>query len=206
MARVWSGYVDSLCGGVISRFTMHMMGYDATDESLGNYPDPLAALLCLIYAALLAIGVKTSTAVNSILTMINLCVMGLVIVLGIYFADTSNWDAAHGGFLPYGFAGVLRGAATCFYAYIGFDSIATSSEEARNPYRSIPLATTLSMIIVTVGYIAVSGVLTLVVPYNEIAPTAALAETFASKGVPWAKYIIRYVRIMSFIKVHHATS
>jgi len=83
------------------------------------------------------------------------------------------------------------GAATCFYAYVGFDSIATSGEEARDPGRSIPLATILSMAIVTVGYMLVSGALTLVVPYWEINPTAALPEAFSSRGIPWAKYVIR---------------
>lgn len=83
------------------------------------------------------------------------------------------------------------GAATCFYAYVGFDSIATSGEEARDPGRSIPLATLFSMAIVTVGYMLVSGALTLVVPYWEINPTAALPEAFSSRGIPWAKYVIR---------------
>lgn len=83
------------------------------------------------------------------------------------------------------------GAATCFYAYVGFDSIATSGEEARDPGRSIPIATMLSMAIVTIGYMLVSGALTLVVPYWEINPVAALPEAFSSRGIPWAKYVIR---------------
>lgn len=83
------------------------------------------------------------------------------------------------------------GAATCFYAYVGFDSIATSGEEARDPGRSIPKATILSMAIVIIGYMLVSGALTLVVPYWEIHPTAALPEAFSFRGIPWAKYVIR---------------
>lgn len=86
---------------------------------------------------------------------------------------------------------LFKGAATCFYAFVGFDSIATSGEEAVKPIRSIPLATGLSMAIVTVGYVLVGAALTLVEPYSHISRTAALPEAFASKGMPWAKYVIR---------------
>lgn len=190
VARAWSGYVDSLVGGAIGNYTRDMMGGWTMGEPLGAVPDFLASGLCLAYALLLGVGVKTSATVNSLLTIINLAVMGLVVILGIYYADITNWSSQNGGLLPYGFAGVMAGAATCFYAYVGFDSIATSGEEARDPGRSIPLATLLSMAIVTVGYMLVSGALTLVVPYWEISPTAALPEAFSSRGIPWAKYVI----------------
>ncbi|KAL6442978.1 hypothetical protein ACFW04_002758 [Cataglyphis niger] len=191
VARAWSGYVDSLIGGVISNYTRDvvMNGY-SMGEPLGTVPDFLASGLCLVYAMLLGLGVKVSTTINSLLTIINLMVMGLVVVLGIYYADITNWSSQNGGLLPYGFGGVITGAATCFYAYVGFDSIATSGEEARDPGRSIPLATLLSMAIVTIGYMMVSGALTLVVPYWAINPIAALPEAFSSRGIPWAKYVI----------------
>lgn len=190
-------------------------------EPLGSVPDVLAAALCLFYAMLLTLGVKSSATVNSLLTIVNLGVMGLVIGLGFAYAKLSNWGCEHGGFLPYGFTGVLAGiflpfpiylirilllfssyffiyiymyitgAATCFYAYVGFDSIATSGEEARDPAYSIPRATLFSMTIVTVGYVLVGAALTLVIPYWKINPTAALPEAFSSIGIPWAKYVIR---------------
>ncbi|XP_012522514.1 cationic amino acid transporter 4 [Monomorium pharaonis] len=190
VARAWSGYVDSLVGGAISNYTRDVMGEWTMGEPLGAVPDVLASGLCLIYALLLGVGVKTSATVNSVLTIVNLMVMGLVVVLGIYYADLTNWSSQNGGLLPYGFNGIIRGAATCFYAYVGFDSIATAGEEARDPGRSIPVATLLSMAIVTVGYMLVSGALTLVVPYWRINPTAALPEAFSSRGIPWAKYVI----------------
>ncbi|XP_043260021.1 cationic amino acid transporter 4 [Colletes gigas] len=190
VARAWSGYVDSLVGGSISNYTQHMMHGYTMGEPLGHFPDFLAAGLCLAYAMLLALGVKCSATVNSLLTIVNLAVMGLVIGLGISYAKVSNWSNENGGFLPFGFGGVLAGAATCFYAFVGFDSIATSGEEARDPGYSIPRATLLSMAIVTIGYVLVGAALTLVVPYYNINPTAALPEAFSSRGVSWAKYVI----------------
>lgn len=83
------------------------------------------------------------------------------------------------------------GAATCFYAFVGFDSIATSGEEAQDPAYSIPRATLISMTIVTIGYVMVGAALTLVIPYQSINPMAALPEAFSSRGISWAKYVIR---------------
>ncbi|XP_011499401.1 PREDICTED: cationic amino acid transporter 4 [Ceratosolen solmsi marchali] len=190
VARAWSGYVDSLSGRTISNLTRYLIGGYSVDESIGNVPDPVAAVLCLVYAFLLAMGVKCSAAINSLLTMVNLGIMGLIVVLGFYQADLSNWNYRENGFLPYGITGVFAGAATCFYAFVGFDSIATSGEEARDPSHSIPRATGFSMAIVTMGYILVSAALTLIEPYSKISRTAALPEAFSSKGIPWAKYVI----------------
>lgn len=143
VARAWSGYVDSLFGGTISNATMSITG-EMHEQLLGRYPDLLAFLVCLAYALLLGIGVKGSAMVNSILTIVNLAVMALVVGVGFYYADTTNWTKGN-GFLPYNIGGVIAGAATCFYAFVGFDSIATSGEEAKNPSFSIPMATGLSM-------------------------------------------------------------
>lgn len=100
---------------------------------------------------------------------------------GFYWADFRNWTD-YGGFTPFGFSGVLAGAATCFYAYVGFDSIATSGEEARDPSFSIPVATFVSMGIVSLGYICVSAALTLMVPYTLITPSSALPDAFQAHG------------------------
>lgn len=104
-----------------------------------------------------ATGVKSSAMINSFLTGVNMSVILLVIVAGFYFGKFSNWSNPHnGGFLPFGFRGVMTGAATCFYAYVGFDCIATSGEEAQEPAKSIPIATVFAMSVVSLGTKTVS--------------------------------------------------
>ncbi|PSN48720.1 Cationic amino acid transporter 4 [Blattella germanica] len=177
VARAWSGYVDSLAGFAISNATVSVVG-EMHEQLLGRYPDFLAFGVCIVYSCLLGIGVKGSSIFNSLFTIINLSVMLLVIGGGFYYAKIENWTAGK-GFLPFGFSGVIAGAAT-----------STSGEEARNPAVSIPIATIVSMSLVTLGYILVSAALTLMVPYYDISASAALPEAFSQIGHNWAKYVV----------------
>jgi cationic amino acid transporter 4 len=187
VSRAWSGYVDALTGGVIANGTRAAFG-DPQDNIIS--PDFLAFGVCLVYCTFTVVGgVKGNAYFNSFFTMINIAVILFVTIYGFYFADSRNWTD-YGGFAPFGFSGILAGAATCFYAYVGFDSIATAGEEARNPTFSIPVATFISMSVVTVGYICVSAALTLMIPYTTINPAAALADAFGDHGVNWAKIVI----------------
>uniref|UniRef100_A0A646QGA3 Cationic amino acid transporter 4 n=1 Tax=Hemiscolopendra marginata TaxID=943146 RepID=A0A646QGA3_9MYRI len=190
-SRAWSGYLDSLLGGPIRNGTINLIGTIQVDF-LSPYPDLLAACVCLFVCLLMVVGVKGSTVVSNVLTCVNLAVIAVVICFGFFWADGTNWTEANGGngFLPFGLTGVIAGAATCFYAFVGFDSIATCGEEAKNPSRSIPFATLIAMSVVTIAYILVSAALTLMVPYYEIVPSAALPEAFALKGVSWVKYMV----------------
>ncbi|XP_055383563.1 cationic amino acid transporter 4 [Condylostylus longicornis] len=189
VARAWSGYVDSILDGKIANKTIEITG-EMHEQLFAKYPDILAFLVCLMYASALGVGVKATAIFNGFLTLVNIGVMGLAIFLGFFYADIKNWSESEGGFLPYGFGGVIAGAATCFYAFVGFDSIATSSEEAKNPSFSIPIATILSLCAVTVGYVLVSAALTLMIPIRDINPAAALPEAFGALNIPWAKYVI----------------
>ncbi|XP_004932101.1 cationic amino acid transporter 4 [Bombyx mandarina] len=189
VARAWSGYLDSILHGAISNATVALTG-ELHETLLSRYPDILAFLICLAASLILAAGVKTSAYINNGLTILNLLVISLVIFLGFYYADISNWSEKNGGFMPFGFSGVLAGAATCFYAFVGFDSISASSEEAKDPSRSIPVATVLSMAVVAFGYILVAMALTLMVPYNTINPDAALPAALGAVHADWAKYAV----------------
>lgn len=189
VARAWSGYLDAMFDGAISNATISITG-ELHETLLSKYPDVLAFLICIAASLILAVGVKTSAYINNGLTILNLLVITLVIFLGFYYADLSNWSYKYGGFMPYGFSGVLAGAATCFYAFVGFDSISASSEEAKDPSRSIPIATILSMALVGFLYILVALALSLMVPYTSINPDAALPAALGAVHADWAKYAV----------------
>jgi APA family basic amino acid/polyamine antiporter len=109
-----------------------------------------------------------------------------VIGAGIGYVDSSNWSP----FLPYGWSGVMSAAGVIFFAYIGFDSISTHAEEARNPKRDVPIGIIASLALCTVLYILVAGVVTGMVPYPEIPLDAPIAGVFEGKGLTAASLII----------------
>jgi len=118
-----------------------------------------------------------------------------------FIADINNWKTepnctetdcklGKGGFMPYGISGIITGAATCFYGFIGFDCVATTGEEAKNPQRSIPIAIVVSLMIVFLAYFSVSIVLTTVLPYYEQNPSAPFPHLFNVIGWKWAKWFV----------------
>ncbi|XP_076013699.1 putative cationic amino acid transporter [Genypterus blacodes] len=188
-ASALSSMADSLANHSISNF---MISHIGTLKGLGkgeqSYPDLLALLIALLVTVIVALGVKNSVGFNNVLNVINLVVWVFMMIAGLFFVSGENWD--DGRFLPFGWSGVMQGAATCFYAFIGFDIIATTGEEAKSPNTSIPYAITASLITCLTAYVSVSVILTLMVPYNEIDADAPLMEMFAVHGCMFAKYIV----------------
>ncbi|KAJ8375755.1 hypothetical protein SKAU_G00063350 [Synaphobranchus kaupii] len=188
-ASALSSMFDSLANHTISRFMINNIG---TLNGLGkgeeSYPDLLALVIAMLVTVIVSLGVKNSVGFNNVLNVINLVVWVFMMVAGLFFVSGSNWD--NGNFLPYGWSGVMQGAATCFYAFIGFDIIATTGEEAKSPNTSIPYAITASLVTCLTAYVSVSVILTLMVPYNDIDGDAPLMEMFAVHGFQAAKYIV----------------
>ncbi|XP_059224002.1 high affinity cationic amino acid transporter 1 [Stomoxys calcitrans] len=179
-----SSSFDSLTGGAISSTIGETVG-----TIFGKPPDFIAFGITLIMTMVLALGASKSVIFNHSLNAINLATWVFVMTAGLFYVDTSTWTE-HQGFLPYGWSGVFSGAATCFYAFIGFDIIATTGEEAHNPQKSIPKAIMGSLVVVLLAYVTVSLVLTLVVPYDHINTGAALVQMWTYVNAPKCRAIV----------------
>jgi APA family basic amino acid/polyamine antiporter len=172
----------------------------------GTYFDLPAILIVAIIAAILVKGIRESATFNAGMVAVKLVIVLFVIVVGAFYIDPRNWEP----FAPYGYTGVsffgktilgqateggvplgmFAGAAIIFFAYIGFDSVSTHAEEARKPQRDVPIGIVASLIICTILYIAVSAVLTGMIPYDKIDINAPVANAFMQKGLPWAQRLI----------------
>ncbi|XP_037392185.1 cationic amino acid transporter 4 [Pygocentrus nattereri] len=189
VARAWSGYLDSIFNHRIQNFTeSHVMRWDV--PFLAHYPDLLAAGILLVASMFISFGVRVSSWLNHIFSGVSMVVITFILVFGFMLADPGNWSAREGGFAPYGLSGVMAGTATCFYAFVGFDVIAASSEEARDPQKAIPIATAISLGLAATAYILVSTVLTLMVPWHTLDPNSALSDAFFRRGYSWAGLIV----------------
>lgn len=154
--------------------------------------DPCAALLVIVVTGLLCVGIKESTLVQSIVTTANVCAMLFVIIAGGYLGFKTGWVGYElpVGYFPFGVDGMLAGAATVFFAYIGFDSVASTAEEVKNPQRDLPLGIAAALSICCMLYMLVSVVIVGLVPYYAMDPDTPISSAFASHGMQWAAYII----------------
>lgn len=188
LARGLSDYIDSIFGGAIKNFFVSHIGSWEVN-GLGSYPDFLALLMPLVMATIVCMGVKHSTTFNKIVTFINMAVVVFVIGVGLWHVDTRNWTPRQ-SFAPYGASGILSGAASCFFCFVGFDVIATAGEETINPRRNIPMSMILSLLISFFCYFGVSTVLTMMVPFSQLKEQAPLATAFGDHAFKAAQYII----------------
>src|SRR6202158_1339612 len=149
-----------------------------------------AFLIALVITAILVIGIKESARFNATIVTIKVAVVLFVIGLGIQYVDFSNWGHDWPTFAPMGFAGVGAGAAYVFFAYIGFDAVSTTAQEAKNPQRDLPIGIIASLLICTALYISVAAVLTGMVPWKDVNIEAPIARAFLDRGLTGASHII----------------
>ncbi len=149
-----------------------------------------AFLIALIITAILVRGIKESASFNAVIVFIKVAVVLFVIGLGIHYINFSNWGHDWSTFAPMGFGGIGAGAAYIFFAYIGFDAVSTTAQEAKNPQRDLPIGIIASLVVCTILYILVAGVLTGMVPWKEINIEAPLAVAFLDRGLTKASYLI----------------
>jgi len=149
-----------------------------------------AFLIALVITAILVVGIRESARFNATIVVIKLAVVLFVIGLGIRYVSASNWGGDWHTFAPFGFSGIGTGAAYIFFAYIGFDAVSTTAQEAKNPQRDLPIGIILSLLICTVLYITVAGVLTGMVPWRDVNIEAPIARAFLDRGLTGASHII----------------
>ncbi|XP_076370652.1 cationic amino acid transporter 3-like isoform X2 [Tachypleus tridentatus] len=202
VARGYSGYIDSLSNNSVQNKLKELLPLNL--NGISEYPDFLSLGITLLLTLMLAIGVKESSRFNSIFMVLNLCIVLFAVIAGSFEADIHNWQLSKseipstntsynygdGGFFPYGFSGTMEGAATCFYAFVGFDIIATTGEEVKNPQKAIPISIILSLLVIFLSYFGVSSVETLMWPYWDQNRAAPLPYVFEMVGWHIAKWII----------------
>ncbi len=149
-----------------------------------------AFLIALVITTILVIGIKESARFNATIVVIKVSVVLFVIALGSHYINRANWGTDWSSYAPHGFAGVGAGAAYIFFAYIGFDAVSTTAQEAKNPQRDLPIGMIASLAICTVLYIAVAGVLTGMVHWQQINIEAPVAVAFLDRGLTTAANII----------------
>ena len=157
--------------------------YQGSDE---NPPDILAFIITLLMMTIFFRGVKRSVMFNHIMNAINLMSCVIIVGFGLWFCRGYNWTP----FMPFGLKGVVHGAATCFYAFIGFDIIATTGEESKNPRRSLPTSIISSLVIIMVAYLSSSTIMTLIMPYDQLDERAGLVQIWGQIGYPVVQWLV----------------
>jgi APA family basic amino acid/polyamine antiporter len=193
----WSGYVvafmhDALGIDLPKAWTSAPVVFDEASHefhSTGAYVNLPAMLAVLAITALLVRGVKESATFNTVIVFVKVTVVLLFIAFAFSFVKTENWHPFipenRGEFGQFGISGILRGATTVFFAYIGFDAVSTAAQESRNPQRDLPIGILGSLAVCTVLYIIVCLVLTGVVPYTHLDVPHPVAVGAEATGQMW---------------------
>ena len=224
VANSWSHYFQDFIGtwGWHIPKALALAPYDYSPDlgrvvSTGSLVDLPAIVITLIVTVILVKGIRESATFNATMVVVKLAVVLFVIVVGAFYIDPANWHP----FAPFGWTGVsffghtlfgqadpggkplgmLAGAAIIFFAYIGFDSVSTHAEEAKNPSRDVPIGIVSSLILCTVLYIAVAAVLTGMVPRTDININAPVSHAFGMVGLTWAQFLIALAALFGITSV-----
>jgi basic amino acid/polyamine antiporter, APA family len=222
VANGWSGYFQNVA---------HKAGFDLPRAlqsgpwawnqgrfvKTGGFLNLPAVVIVTIITIVLVKGIQESASFNATMVFIKLAAVLMVIGVGVFYIDKANWHP----FAPYGWTGInffgkhiagqanaggqpvgmLAGAAIIFFAYIGFDSVSTHTEEAKNPQRDVPLGIIISLFVCTILYILVVAVLTGMVKYDQLDINAPVSLAFKAKGIGWAESVIALAGVAGITSV-----
>jgi APA family basic amino acid/polyamine antiporter len=224
VATGWSGYFQNVLAkiGIVLPELLRESPwrYDVTAGEFvrtGSFINLPAVVIVIIVTAILVKGIQESASFNAAMVGIKLAAVLFVIGAGVFLIDPANWKP----FAPFGWTGLsffgyhvagqtdasgsplgmLAGAAIIFFAYIGFDSVSTHTEEARNPQRDVPIGIVVSLILCTVLYILVVAVLTGMVKYDRLDINAPVSRAFEQSGMAWAEGIIALAGVAGITSV-----
>ena len=218
LARGYSGYLGSLfassapiiansTGSSSLNITEHLIGHNHTSiewlpdfmQGYVTHFDSLAFFLTMLVTGLLLLGVQVSSKFQITFASLNLSVALFIFICGLFRADFHNWNlskdeipasAGEGGFLPFGWTGVIAGAGTCFFAFVGFDGIAATAEEVKNPRKAIPNSILWTSGIIFITYCGMSTIQTLIWPYWDQKQAAPLPYIFERLDMSFAKWTV----------------
>jgi APA family basic amino acid/polyamine antiporter len=186
----------TLSGAAASALAAKGVNIAALPHAVGIINLP-AMLIVLAITALLVIGIKESARLNSAIVFIKITVVLLFVIFGAHYVHAENWTPFIppnlGGFGNFGYSGILRGAGVVFFAYIGFDAVSTTAQEAKNPQRDMPIGILSSLVICTLLYIAVALVLTGMVKYSllNVPDPIAVGVNAAGSALVWLRPFIK---------------
>ncbi|MBI5814996.1 MAG: amino acid permease [Nitrospinae bacterium] len=191
VANGWSGYFNN----ALTAMGFGLPDYLTKAPTLGGVINLPAAGIVLVLMILLCMGVKQSARSNNLMVVVKLVTISVFIGVAVFNVNPANWSP----FMPFGWSGespdgkptgIFAGAAIVFFAYVGFDAVSTAVEEAKNPQKDVPIGIIASLVICTVIYILVSGLLTGIVPYTQLNVSSPVAHALQLIGFNWASALV----------------
>lgn len=189
---------------LVTPFVNAVTTADGAVFSSGHGFNLIAALGVLAVTVILIFGVSGSALINGVIVIVKISVLMAVIAIGVGYIDPANWTPFipenEGGF-AYGWPGVLRAASVIFFAYVGFETVATAAAEAKDPQRDLPVGILGSLFVCTLIYIAVAAVLTGVVPFRQLGVADPIAVAVNAMNMPWFATIVKIGAIAGLASV-----
>ena len=184
----WSAYLVNLIDNLLRPFGAQVPhAWSAApwgpNHGILNLP---TILIIAVLTWLLVRGIRESARVNLVMVIVKLAVIVIFIALTVWYVKPSNWQP----FAPFGFKGIMTAAAIVFLAYVGFDAVSTTAEEARNPQKDMPFGIMGSLVVATVLYVAVAAIMTGVVPYTQLGVADPVALVLNVLEMPWASALV----------------